>query len=78
MVEKAEFTEKKYQDVQRFLLEFPSRNNNLINNEQIKHSISDEWHGHQPNLEIVLAPGQHKFIISCQLELERKCKSQYY
>ena len=40
MVEKAEFTEKKYQDVQRFLLEFPSRNNNLINNEQIKDLVA--------------------------------------
>ena len=40
MVEKAEFTEKKYQNVQRFLLEFPSRNNNLINNEQIKDLVA--------------------------------------
>ena len=35
-----EFTEKKYQDVQNFLLEFPSRNNNLVNNEQIKDLIA--------------------------------------
>ena len=40
MVEKAEFTEKKYQDVQNFLLEFPSRNNNLVNNEQIKDLVA--------------------------------------
>jgi|TARA_R110002020_G_scaffold169633_1_gene358918 hypothetical protein len=40
MVEKTEFTEKKFQNVQTFLLEFPSRNNNLVTNEEIKDLIA--------------------------------------
>ena len=40
MTNNTEFTPEKHHEVQQFLLEFPSRNNNLVNNEQIKDLIA--------------------------------------
>ncbi len=40
MANKSEFTEEAYQKTQSFLLEFPSRNNNLVTNEEIKDLIA--------------------------------------
>tara|TARA_R100000742_G_C4216174_1_gene41198 strand:+ start:246 stop:548 length:303 start_codon:yes stop_codon:yes gene_type:complete len=40
MANNPEFSERAYHDTQTFLLEFPSRNNNLVSNEQIKDLVA--------------------------------------
>ena len=40
MADNPEFSQQAYRDTQTFLLEFPSRNSNLVSNEQIKDLIA--------------------------------------
>jgi len=40
MADNPDFSQQAYQDTQTFLLEFPSRNSNLVSNEQIKDLIA--------------------------------------